>query len=186
MRFGHLVVIERAPSRPKHKTAYWICRCDCGTVKEFSATVLHARSSRSCGCAKLENVKDWRRKTGRSMTSNGNCYLLLRAYENNAKQSNRSFSLTLNKFEEITSQNCHYCGSAPSKKFTSRSRNANATPYVYNGIDRKNNEIGYEDDNCLPCCWDCNQAKGSKNYEEFILWLDRVARFQLSIPIEVI
>lgn len=38
----------------------------------------------------------------------------------------------------------------------------------YNGVDRKDNAKGYVTGNCLPCCWPCNYAKGSRyTYEQF-------------------
>lgn len=53
-RFGHLTVIARADltnRSPSEKgRAYWICRCDCGTIKEISTKHLRTRRTTSCGC----------------------------------------------------------------------------------------------------------------------------------------
>lgn len=48
---------------------------------------------------------------------------------------------------------------------------------TYNGIDRKNNTLGYLPDNVVPCCKTCNWAKGKKSYEEFMEYLRRVVNF---------
>ena len=180
--FGKLTVVERVqtPRGYSKRSAYWLCLCDCGSAATVQTTNLKSGSVKSCGCYREEKVKtsEWKRRRGKSSTVDGCCELLYKSYESNANQLGRAFSLSIEKFKEITSLNCHYCGCGPSQTFKNRSRNPDAIPYAYNGIDRKHNEIGYEEGNCLPCCWDCNRAKGSKSYEEFLVWLDRVAQFR--------
>jgi hypothetical protein len=50
-RFGNLTVISRAP---KEGQAYWVCRCDCGTVREFRSRRLRSGYTKSCGCKQGE------------------------------------------------------------------------------------------------------------------------------------
>lgn len=38
----------------------------------------------------------------------------------------------------------------------------------FGGIDRIDSSLGYEINNCVPCCWNCNMMKGTKKPEEFI------------------
>ncbi len=40
--------------------------------------------------------------------------------------------------------------------------------FFYNGIDRVNNEMGYEPLNVVPCCQECNFAKCKMSKDEFI------------------
>jgi hypothetical protein len=49
------------------------------------------------------------------------------------------------------------------------------------GIDRKDNTKGYVLENSLPCCYLCNRAKGDKPYEEFILWVVRLAQYRVKL-----
>lgn len=44
----------------------------------------------------------------------------------------------------------------------------NAEVFIYQGIDRLDNQKGYEIENCIPCCYVCNKAKGNRNQKEFI------------------
>ena len=39
--------------------------------------------------------------------------------------------------------------------------------FLYNGIDRKNNNMGYTYTNSVSCCKLCNQAKNSLSIKEF-------------------
>jgi len=70
---------------------------------------------------------------------------------------------------------CHYCGQEPSNVCKSRYGNGD---YYYSGIDRMNNSIGYEPTNVVPCCFECNKAKGTRNYTDFIAWLNKVLIFR--------
>jgi hypothetical protein len=40
--------------------------------------------------------------------------------------------------------------------------------YVYNGIDRKNNSLGYVSNNCVPCCSECNLMKRKMSVNQFL------------------
>lgn len=46
-RFGLWTVLERDYSRPE--TLFYLCRCDCGTVRSVAKQRLIAQRSRSCG-----------------------------------------------------------------------------------------------------------------------------------------
>lgn len=49
-RFGRWVVIERG-----ERKSYWLCRCDCGTIKEVYGGSLKNGHSPSCGCKKRKH-----------------------------------------------------------------------------------------------------------------------------------
>jgi 5-methylcytosine-specific restriction endonuclease McrA len=84
-----------------------------------------------------------------------------------ANQKSRNITVKLSYEEYITLcaiKTCHYCD-------TKINRSAIRGEKGYRGyfIDRKDNAKAYELDNCVPCCWACNQAKGDRySYEEFL------------------
>ena len=51
-RFGSWTVIEKAPRRENTATSYWMCRCDCGTVKAVSGTMLRGGYTKGCNKCK--------------------------------------------------------------------------------------------------------------------------------------
>lgn len=55
-RFGRWTVLERAekPINSRSSSAFWKCRCDCGTEKIISGNVLRQGKSKSCGCLNKE------------------------------------------------------------------------------------------------------------------------------------
>lgn len=48
-QFGYLTILKQGPKRGKNNT--WICKCNCGTIKEIRATDL-MHGTQSCGCIK--------------------------------------------------------------------------------------------------------------------------------------
>lgn len=51
-RFGRLVAIERSPIKSTH--IKWEFKCDCGTIKSMRATHVIYGASKSCGCLNKE------------------------------------------------------------------------------------------------------------------------------------
>lgn len=51
-KFGKLLVLKRLPSKPEliHQDSWWLCKCDCGNIKEVSHNSLVAGQVKSCGC----------------------------------------------------------------------------------------------------------------------------------------
>lgn len=53
-------------------------------------------------------------------------------------------------------------------------RAKNGNDFIYSGIDRVDNSIGYTEGNVVPCCITCNKAKSKQTSEEFLKWVQRV------------
>lgn len=104
-----------------------------------------------------------------------------------AKQRNLLFTLSKLEHKIIASQICHYCGESPQKynsylknKGTEQVRPNRYTEifvlrnWIYvNGIDRKDNTLGYVASNCLPCCAMCNYLKCDLGYDAFLYWITK-------------
>jgi hypothetical protein len=56
MRFGRLVVIERAGHRGVERA--WLCHCDCGTACVTVTGSLRKGNTRSCGCLHVEVCRE--------------------------------------------------------------------------------------------------------------------------------
>lgn len=52
-RFYRLIVLERDMTKIG-KAAYWICKCDCGTIKSIRGDSLRNGKIKSCGCLQKE------------------------------------------------------------------------------------------------------------------------------------
>ena len=79
-----------------------------------------------------------------------------------AKQRGKSWNLSHEQAFTLITTECNYCPFVPT------------WPTNRVGIDRVDNEVGYEPDNCVSCCNTCNSAKGEKTLEEFMSWIEAV------------
>jgi hypothetical protein len=100
----------------------------------------------------------------------GNARYLYSRYKKDAKYRKICFDLSFEVFLKTTRKNCFYCNIEPytlmDRKYKGKSRHKEI--YVYNGLDRYNNDIGYIDTNIVPCCQDCNYAKLDMSTSAFI------------------
>lgn len=87
--FNRWTVISYVHNRQNH--SFWLCRCDCGTVKEVSGNYLRSNKSKSCGCYDAE-LKRARSARNREMNPNRlklasvHHSMMQRCYDRNHKQ----------------------------------------------------------------------------------------------------
>jgi len=186
-RYGRLVVIDRAPDR--RGRTHWLCQCNCGQLTSVGGSELRRGATRSCGCLRRESarkngLKVWRKnftetiENGRLPEGEHALRSLRGLYRYRARKRGIEFRISLQLFREITSKPCAYCGTGPSLVHTPKRANGS---YKYNGVDRKDADLGYVSGNVVPCCDICNRAKSDMNYDDFIDYLDRVAEFRIGV-----
>ena len=162
-RFSRLLVLEKVASRR------WKVRCDCGKEKEVTGSNL-LRNTKSCGCLKHEG--GWVKVTNRKPFGVSTRNAVLAEYKKEcAVRRNLIWALSDEQFDEITKQDCYYCGAIPGNI---RSSGYGSGDFIYNGIDRVDNSRGYEEDNVVPCCRICNRSKDVWSQEAFLAWAKRV------------
>ena len=162
-RYGRLQLIRKA------RGEVWEVKCDCGesktqTIKEIK------KESCSVFCPF---------KTRGFFPGEAGLNDLFRRYKRAAYKSERAWELSEGEFRELTSANSYYCGESPKtistyyKRDQTQSARTRAT-YIYNGIDRLNNKIGYKSDNCVTACSTCNYLKGQLPEAEFLNQLTKI------------
>ena len=157
-KFGRLEVLEEGIKQKTHQK--YICQCDCGNMCEVIGHKLSEGRTQSCGCLSAELARD-RRQLPKGIASFNQLYSV---YKNSAEKRNYDFNLNKDKFKELTTSNCFYCGQKPNSTAGNKSLNG---LYTYNGIDRVDNLKGYILGNVVPCCQDCNRMKGQLSVNEF-------------------
>ena len=65
-KFGRLLVLRRGENQKNRTT--WVCRCDCGSVKQVNASALRSGAQVSCGCYHRERIGNIARTHGMSQT----------------------------------------------------------------------------------------------------------------------
>jgi hypothetical protein len=157
-RFGKWVVLSRVYCRSKN--VKWLCRCDCGIEKEVDGNNL--RDSKSLRCRNCLFLI-----SGESLFRDS-----LRTYKKGAERRGLVWDLLEKDVRNLFDSSCYYCGAKPEKRYVPRQlRKGN---FLRNGIDRKNNDVGYIPDNCISCCTRCNRMKLNMTYSVFISHIKKI------------
>lgn len=155
-KFGKLKALRQVETEitPKgRRHTRWLFRCACGNEKIIRTRNVINMGHTSCGCQRIYTDK-----------SIPNFNALYANYKKRAKERSLEFTLTKTEFNNLTKQNCHYCNKEPLQKYSTETD----TPYLYNGLDRIDNNKGYTIENSVPCCSKCNYAKHTQSKDEFL------------------
>lgn len=160
-KYGKLTVVELINAKSVNdRYRRWLCKCDCGNTKVVTSHSLLNGKTLDCGCI-FKN----------KLSSNATTVGINKAYGmylRGAKNRNIKFELSIELFKEIVMKNCFYCGEEPNRKAKNYGKEV-----LINGIDRRNNDIGYIEGNIVPCCKTCNFMKHNLGEKE---WLDKVSK----------
>jgi hypothetical protein len=170
-RFGYLTVLGLKEIH--NQKTFFECLCDCGKITVVGRCKLLDSHTRSCGCLYTQTRESERKAFGASAARK-----TVRQYERNAVARNLVFGLTNEEATDILKKDCWYCGSPPQREVRL------ATGYGYfmcNGIDRLNNDLGYLKDNIVPACKKCNERKKADSVDEFLHWVERIAKYRLGL-----
>lgn len=162
----------------KNGNRSWLCKCDCGNEVIRSTSYLNTNKATSCGCEHSSRISN--RMLKNISASFNSLYL---SYKHKANDRKLPFELTKDEFFILVKKNCHYCGVEPRQIKRTQTKYINE-PFIYNGIDRINNSIGYDINNCVSCCGVCNQAKHTMTQKEFYDWIDRLIKFNSGVKNE--
>jgi hypothetical protein len=158
VQFGTLLVIGFGYRTSK--AYFWKLRCTvCNTECYSSGSDLKRGRRGAC-----EVCRDKKSKNSPYLGLYGN-------YKRNAINRSHEWSISFDDFCTLISINCHYCNSPPLQKYKKKGARCGI---IYNGIDRKDNKLGYVGDNVVSCCKFCNWAKSRWEFREFEEWLNRV------------
>ena len=171
LKSNNLTAVE-FKKRENNKT-YWLFTCDCGNDKIIDASKVFVKNggTKSCGCLKKlawsfvvnENQNPTKKKNKKNFIPKIETAQkdIFRKYKTSAYKRNYVFDISFSDFVKIISKNCFYCGSYPQREHKLKSLKDMDVKFMFNGIDRSNNDIGYILDNCVPCCTICNRAKNN-------------------------
>lgn len=187
-KFNRLTVIKQLSKVEVRKLGkkkgqrYFLCKCDCGKETVLAYTRLagknNRRKTKSCGCGRAV----------RSGLETDRVFATYKQMYSQFKKRARIYDLELKscitreQFVHLISRPCFYCGTIGSNLAKDRNHRAVLYPNLrenndppielaYNGIDRLDSSLGYNLDNCVSCCKNCNFAKRLMSVQEFYLWV---------------
>lgn len=156
--YGKLTVLGRESTE---NVTFWLCRCLCGTVVRRMGRALRASK-------KLEQTPccDDCRGIGKGESA---LNAMFRGYVHSARKRKLEFKLSKIDFSSIVEQNCYYCNEKPRVRKPEMNGGC-----VVNGIDRLDNTVGYIIENCVACCFKCNNAKSTLSQADFLELAEKI------------
>lgn len=141
------------PAHIKSKHQWWEVKCECGNILILPSNEIKRRKycQKSCQSRQQEITREL--NIVKKLTSNSHLYRYYKRYQSSAAARGKTFQLSIEDFKAFVTDSCAYCGIKSNR---------------YNGIDRVDNLKGYEIDNCLTCCEQCNRMKLDYSLEEFL------------------
>ncbi len=160
--FGKLVCVKPTQQRANDGRVKWEMRCvDCGHIDV--RVPRHTERSEKEG--HIISCKGCDRLTPKQVFMNR----VSRTYKTNATKRDLQFRLSKQDIKILLESNCHYCGVEPSN--VAKDKDYPEYEFVYQGIDRIDNDLDYVPFNVVPCCKPCNTAKSNRDYEDYVRWL---------------
>jgi len=144
------------------------CGCNFMSPQVVRAKGKHDKELRRCVPCYKKLLKYESQRTVRERNYKAeaftNKHVIWNHYVKGAKKRSINFTLPKTMFNELILQPCFYCSYKKDGEV--------------NGIDRLNNNEGYQEDNVVPCCEVCNRAKGTQHPQEFVDKLHAIHLFQ--------
>jgi 5-methylcytosine-specific restriction endonuclease McrA len=136
----------------KNRYYNYVFECtNCGKELNIQSSSLKTHSGKCMRCTQLKEPYRY-------------IYNELKSHKKKDKDLNLSFEEFL---EIIKNPECHYCGTP--LEYEKYSRYWGKVHSRAHQLDRKDNNIGYDKDNLVTCCWECNRLKSDRfTYNEFI------------------
>lgn len=177
--FGKLEVKEILPSTGQGNHVRLRCLCHyCGTEKVMSGGNIKKRNS--CGCQQNNSLewksvgpktRPWQLMPGESARNN-----LEYQYKKGAEKRKLDYNLTTDQFTKLVTGKCHYCGDALTAKVKGQGKTSG--DFEYTGIDRVDSNNGYSIENCVSCCWMCNNMKNAHQTDKFLEHISKIYKYK--------
>lgn len=167
-KFDKLIIIKFLYSLKSGKRHYYKCQCECGEYREVEWGRLisgRVKCCKLCAGPRKERIKKF--PSGWALRNR-----VLDSYKRNAKNRGYKFELEKEEAFKLFEGKCWYCNKEPSNIITGSGHYGS---YVYNGIDRLDNDLGYIKNNVVSSCKKCNMLKNNISYKEFEDWVLTVA-----------
>lgn len=175
LKFGRLLVNSKNEIKGNRRQVRWDCVCDCGNLHTVTGESLRSGKSKSCGCLLKEARHVKNKNYDREKAMLNLIYSTLK--KRHIKKFNNENYIDFQTFKKLSLSNCFYCNSEPLNKQPDiryetrygKKEKLIITDFVlqYNGIDRIDSSKGYEYNNVVSCCKNCNSAKMELSTDEF-------------------
>lgn len=167
-KYGRLTVGEMVPYPPGEYAYYWICTCECGTVKKVLAKHLKKGLIRSCGCY-CEEVRSMNNRTHGAARNN----TITQEYEAWQGMRSRCRDAKDPAFHRYGGRGIAVCSAWDD--YRNFLQDMGAAPSRHHSVGRVNNNGNYEPSNCR---WETPKQQG-RNTSRTVLNPTKVQEIKL-------
>ena len=163
---------ERYISPQGKKHIQWELECTrCGKRGKISTTCnINSGRVDSCRCVSCTPEIVSKRASGNIKHGSG-AIEVYGDYRRSAKKRGIEFNLTLTDATKMFKSDCYYCGDPPTMTKTRKTGD-----FLYNGIDRIDDQKIYTTNNTVACCKTCNRIKHIRPEKEFIQHIKKIIK----------
>lgn len=172
-KFNHLTILKYIGKNDTNNGVYE-AECVCGKKIKVLGYKLKANKAKSCGCRRNEKLLVRFEKDAAFSVKN----IIYNSYKYGAKDRNFNFDLSKEQFFELIIKNCYYCDTPPSNTKEIKTQTYGNHSFKFNGVDRKNSNLGYTIENSVSCCKTCNIAKNNLTEDVFLEWVKKIYTYQ--------
>lgn len=163
-KFGSLTFIKQTDERYQ-RNILWELQCECGNLIKKRAYFVIKGIIDHCGCkTKIRRIQAGAKSRIFEPRISSARSIWGRVY---------SDGCDFETFLRISQMNCYYCGVPPSRTMNRYNQDKRhpkrpGADFTYNGLDRLDSNKDHSPENVVPCCTNCNFAKGEKSVSEFL------------------
>jgi 5-methylcytosine-specific restriction endonuclease McrA len=152
--------------------------CHCGTSFETAVISVRTGATRSCGkCLQRWETAPYHGEVITKINKEDFKKVFKEKIIYSAR-GKKEITISLKYTKKLMEQNCFYCGRPPQKLHFFNKKNKK--PYLFNGIDRRDNNKGYTEENCVSCCSPCNFLKGTMGEKEFLQYTKKIYEYRIT------
>lgn len=185
-KFNRLTVLKETDKRTKQRTKIFLCRCECGNLKEVAREKLR-HGTKSCGCLKLENLAKKYGKEHRNWSGEGEVSKsFFTRIKNSASQKSYEFSLTIHDLWDLflkQNRKCALTGQSIELPINIRKLRDKSDQRLAS-LDRIDNDKGYTIENVRWICKRINYMKHTLSDSDFLNFVKEI--YEFSFPKKIL
>lgn len=175
LKINKFTVIKKMGSRgiSGRQEMHWLCKCDCGNLRELSTKILIGKKNKSCGCWKRQ--KEYREKHHCWTGYEGIHGKRWQTIKDGAKRRGHEFNLSIQDAWKLYEKQKRKCAISGVNIYFSETVSTFSTATA--SLDRIDSSLGYTLDNVQWVHKEVNLMKQGMSMKQFLEWIKIIGEY---------